>query len=133
MKSILYKIKNFIDLGKVASSDRHLIYKVIKKNFFVVLYSVFYKKFITKKMSSSSSSTVSSSSSSSNSQKRKFCGKVYEPLNPLKFEDFKQKNLVELLNDIMNNYHLDWRRLHFTQKYYCMLKQCFIRRMCRLG
>ena len=85
----------------------------------------------------SSSSAASSTSSSSSSccprigQKRKST-EEWEPPTLLEFEDFKRMNLEELLRMLFENFNLDWPRQSFAQKYYGMVKQCFVKRMCRL-
>ena len=46
---------------------------------------------------------------------------------------FSREKLVEFLRDIMENFDLDWKSLPFTQKYYDMVRQCFVRRFCVVG
>ena len=33
----------------------------------------------------------------------------------------------------MRHFHLDWKSLPFTQKYYGMARQCFVRRFCAVS
>ena len=51
----------------------------------------------------------------------------------LSIEDFKERNLVELLRSIKQHCNANWHALPFTQKYYLFAKQCFVRKFCKCG
>ena len=57
----------------------------------------------------------------------------YEPLTLLGTEHFEKKSLFGLLKSIRQNYNAKWDLLPFTQKYYLLSKQCFVRNFCRAG
>ena len=57
----------------------------------------------------------------------------YEPLALLGIEHFEKKSLFGLLKSIRQNYNAKWDLLPFTQKYYLLSKQCFVRNFCRAG
>ena len=57
----------------------------------------------------------------------------YEPLALLGIEHFEKKSLFGLLKSIRQNFNAKWDLLPFTQKYYLLSKQCFVRNFCRAG
>ena len=57
----------------------------------------------------------------------------YEPLTLLGTEHFEKKSLFGLLKSIRQNYNAKWDLLPFTQKYYLLSKQCFVRNFCCAG
>ena len=57
----------------------------------------------------------------------------YESLTVLATEHFEKKSLFGLLKSIRQNYNAKWDLLPFTQKYYLLSKQCFVRNFCRAG
>ena len=48
-------------------------------------------------------------------------------------EDFRNFTLVELLNEVFIHYNQDWGRREDAQKYYCITKRLFIRRIRKAG
>ena len=56
-----------------------------------------------------------------------------EPLTPLDQEFFERKNLVQLIKLIAANYASNWQQLPFTQKYYGLARQVFVRKFCETG
>ena len=57
----------------------------------------------------------------------------YELLTLLGIEHFEKKSLFGLLKSIRQNYNAKWDLLPFTQKYYLLSKQCFVRNFCHAG
>ena len=57
----------------------------------------------------------------------------YEPLALLGIEHFERKSLFGLLKSIKQNFNAKQDLLPFTQKYYLLSKQCFVRNFCRVG
>ena len=47
---------------------------------------------------------------------------------PLTFNDFKKKNLFNLLVAIRNYKRSNWTAVPYTEKYYHAAKQCFIKK-----
>ena len=54
----------------------------------------------------------------------------YEPLTLLGTEHFEKKSLFGLLKSIRQNYNAKLDLLPFTQKYYLLSKQCFVKNFC---
>ena len=52
----------------------------------------------------------------------------YECYSPLTFNDFKEKNLFNLLVAICNYKKSNWTAVTYTEKYYHAAKQCFIKK-----
>ena len=58
----------------------------------------------------------------------------YELPTLLEMEHFeKKKYLFSLLKSIRQSHNAKWHLIPFTQKYYLLSKQCFIRTFCRAG
>ena len=57
----------------------------------------------------------------------------YEPLALLGIEHFEKKSLFGLLKSIRQSFNAKWDLLPFTQKYYLLSKQRFVRNFCRAG
>ena len=54
-------------------------------------------------------------------------------VSPLTFDDFKKKNLVDLLVSIRNYRRVNWEKVPIMEKYYHCSKQCFIKRYSKCG
>ena len=54
-------------------------------------------------------------------------------VSPLTFDDFKKKNLVDLLVGIRNYRRVNWGKVPIMEKYYHCSKQCFIKRYSNCG
>ena len=52
---------------------------------------------------------------------------------PLNMSDFRNHTLVELLNEVFTYYNRNWEAGGGTQKYYCIAKRLFVRRVKRAG
>ena len=48
-------------------------------------------------------------------------------VSPLTFDDFKKKNLVDLLVGIRDYRRVNWEKVPIMEKYYHCSKQCFIK------
>ena len=57
----------------------------------------------------------------------------YECYSPLTFNDFKKKNLFNLLVAIRNYKRSNWTAVPYTEKYYHAAKQCFIKKYSKFG
>ena len=86
-------------------------------------------------ITASSSFTSSSSPSMSPFLKRiKLQENIkYESPTLLEMEHFENKSLFSLLKSVRQNHNAKWHLIPFTQKYYLLSKQCFIRTFCRAG
>ena len=54
-------------------------------------------------------------------------------VSPLTFDDFKKKNLVDLLVGIRNYRRVNWGKVPIMEKYCHCSKQCFIKRYSKYG
>ena len=54
-------------------------------------------------------------------------------VSPLTFDDFKKKNLVDLLVSIRNYRRVNWGKVPIMEKYRHCSKQCFIKRYSKYG
>ena len=57
----------------------------------------------------------------------------YEAFSPLSYEDFKKKNLFDLLVMICNYQRVNHEKIPMMGKYYHCAKQCFVKRYCKCG
>ena len=57
----------------------------------------------------------------------------YEAFSPLSYEDFKKKNLFDLLVMIRNYQGVNHEKIPMMGKYYHFAKQCFVKRYCKCG
>ena len=57
----------------------------------------------------------------------------YECYSLLTFNDFKKKNLFNLLVAIRNYKRSNWTAVPYTEKYYHAVKQCFIKKYSKFG
>ena len=57
----------------------------------------------------------------------------YETYSPLTFNDFKKKNLHNLLIAICNYKRCNLEEVPFTEKCYHCVKQCFIKKYSKFG
>ena len=57
----------------------------------------------------------------------------YELPTLLEMEHFEKKYLFSLLKSVRQNHNAKWHLIPFTQKYYLLSKQCFVRTFCRAG
>ena len=53
------------------------------------------------------------------------------PPTPLNMNDFRNHTLVELLNEAFTYYNRNWEAEGEAQKYYCIAKRLFVRRVKR--
>ena len=56
-----------------------------------------------------------------------------EPMTPLSYKFFKQRNLIELAPIMTTNYTNNWQALRFAPKYYGFARQLFVKKICVAG
>ena len=57
----------------------------------------------------------------------------YELPALLEMEHFEKNYLFSLLKSVRQNHNAKWHLIPFTQKYYLLSKQCFVRTFCYAG
>ena len=56
----------------------------------------------------------------------------YEPMSPLDYQNFKEFKLEKLVSLIRQNFHSDWKKFPYTEKYYHGCGQVFVKKFVKL-